>query len=95
MSRRRGTGIILWKIKVSSRKFCPLKDRLQLNRALNTKSTHCRCLGLSPEQCDQLVDHHHVHLPRNGRINVAGLNLGNIGRTAEAIDAVVRGVSSK
>ncbi|KAL3958125.1 hypothetical protein ACCO45_008703 [Purpureocillium lilacinum] len=47
-------------------------------------------LQLSPEQCEELVDTHHVHMPKNGRINVSGLNERNIERVARAIDEVVR-----
>ncbi|KAK4868024.1 hypothetical protein LT330_007683 [Penicillium expansum] len=49
------------------------------------------CLALTPEQCNALIDDHHVHLPVSGRINIAGLNTENVERTARAIDAVVRG----
>ena len=35
------------------------------------------------------MEEHHVHLPLNGRINVAGLSLGNVNKTARAIDKVV------
>ncbi|KAI1291183.1 aspartate aminotransferase [Xylaria venustula] len=48
------------------------------------------CLGLTKSQCETLVSQHHIHLPDNGRINLAGLNLGNIEYTARSIDAVVR-----
>ncbi len=47
--------------------------------------------GLSPEQVQRLRDEHAVYLIRSGRICVAGLNAGNVGRTAEAIAAVLRG----
>jgi aromatic-amino-acid transaminase len=44
---------------------------------------------LSPEQVQHLRDEHAVYLIRSGRICVAGLNEGNVGRTAEAIAAVL------
>ena len=47
--------------------------------------------GLSPSQVDQLREQHAVYLIRSGRICVAGLNIGNVGRTAEAIAAVLAG----
>ena len=49
-----------------------------------------RILSLSPKQVNMLIDEHHFHLPANGRINVAGLNTGNLDRAACAIDAVKR-----
>ncbi|KAI0198961.1 aspartate aminotransferase [Astrocystis sublimbata] len=54
------------------------------------------CLALTKSQCQILVSQYHIHLPENGRINVAGLNLGNIEYTARSIDAVVRkGVTNR
>jgi aspartate aminotransferase len=37
------------------------------------------------------VEQYHIHLPKNGRINVSGLNANNLGWVARAIDEVVRG----
>ena len=45
--------------------------------------------GLSAEQVDRLRDEHAVYLLRSGRICVAGLNTGNLERTAVAIAAVL------
>ncbi len=45
--------------------------------------------GLSAAQVDRLREEHAVYLIRSGRICVAGLNAGNVGRTAEAIAAVL------
>ena len=45
--------------------------------------------GLSAAQVDQLRDEHAVYLIRSGRICVAGLNTGNVDRTATAIAAVL------
>ncbi len=47
--------------------------------------------GLSATQVDRLRDEHAVYLIRSGRICVAGLNDGNVGPTADAIAAVLRG----
>lgn len=48
------------------------------------------CLPLSPRQCQQLRDEHHIYLPDNGRINISGLNSSNIDRVASAIVAVMQ-----
>lgn len=48
-------------------------------------------LGIGKEQAERLIDEFHIYLPPNGRINVAGLNDGNVGVVARAIDQVVRG----
>lgn len=45
--------------------------------------------GLSAGQVDQLREDHAVYLIRSGRICVAGLNSANVGRTAEAMAAVL------
>ncbi len=47
--------------------------------------------GLSAAQVDQLREQHAVYLIRSGRVCVAGLNTGNVGRTAEAMAAVLAG----
>jgi aromatic-amino-acid transaminase len=47
--------------------------------------------GLSAAQVDALRTQHAVYLIRSGRICVAGLNTGNVDRTAEAMAAVLRG----
>jgi len=47
--------------------------------------------GLSAAQVDRLRDAHAVYLLRSGRICVAGLNTGNVERTAEAMAAVLAG----
>ncbi|MBL0086902.1 MAG: aspartate/tyrosine/aromatic aminotransferase [Ideonella sp.] len=45
--------------------------------------------GLSAAQVDRLREEHAVYLIRSGRICVAGLNNDNVGRTAEAMAAVI------
>jgi aromatic-amino-acid transaminase len=47
--------------------------------------------GLSGPQVDELREQHAVYLIRSGRICVAGLNTGNVERTAAAMAAVLRG----
>jgi len=45
--------------------------------------------GLSAAQVDRLREEHAVYLVRSGRMCVAGLNTGNVERTAEAMAAVL------
>ena len=45
--------------------------------------------GLSAAQVDLLRERHAVYLLRSGRVCIAGLNTGNVARTAEAIAAVL------
>jgi len=45
--------------------------------------------GLTPAQCDQMVDKHHIYLTPNGRISVSGLNMGNVQYTADCFKDVV------
>ncbi len=47
--------------------------------------------GLSPAQVDALREQHAVYLVRSGRLCISGLNRGNVGRTAEAMAAVLGG----
>lgn len=47
--------------------------------------------GLSAAQVDRLREKHAVYLIRSGRICVAGLNTGNVERTAQAMAAVIAG----
>lgn len=44
--------------------------------------------GLTPEQMDKLAKEHSVYATKDGRISVAGITSGNVGRLAEAIYAV-------
>ena len=46
--------------------------------------------GLSSAQVDALREQHAVYLIRSGRVCIAGLNSANVGRTAEAIAAVLK-----
>jgi aromatic-amino-acid transaminase len=45
--------------------------------------------GLSAAQVDRLREEHAVYLVRSGRMCVAGLNSGNVERTATAFAAVL------
>lgn len=47
--------------------------------------------GLTPEQVSKLETEYGVYLLGSGRASIAGLNPGNVGHVAAAIDAVVRG----
>jgi aromatic-amino-acid transaminase len=48
--------------------------------------------GLSPQQVDRLRDEFGVYLVRSGRMCVAGLNTGNVERTAAALATVLAAV---
>jgi aspartate aminotransferase len=43
---------------------------------------------MTPEMCDELMAVHHIYLTRNGRISMAGVTSGNVGRLAEAVHSV-------
>lgn len=47
--------------------------------------------GLNEKQCTEfLIKKHHIHLVKNGRISMAGINTKNVNYIADAIkDAVV------
>lgn len=51
--------------------------------------------GLSPEQCEAMMKQHHIYLLKTGRVSMAGVTTGNVGRIAEAIDHVVRTINPK
>lgn len=46
--------------------------------------------GLTPEQCKQMVEKHHIYMLGNGRISMAGVTSGNVKYIAAAMDDVVR-----
>jgi aspartate aminotransferase, cytoplasmic len=46
--------------------------------------------GLSPRQCETLVNDYHIYLTATGRVSMAGLNTHNVEYVAQSIDAVVR-----
>lgn len=45
-------------------------------------------LGIDERAATTLIDEYHIYLPANGRINVAGINPGNVERVAAAIAQV-------
>ena len=45
--------------------------------------------GLGPEQVDRLRTEHSIYIVRSGRINVAGINRGNLDRLCTAIASVL------
>merc|ERR550532_949018 len=45
--------------------------------------------GLTPPQCEKLINEHHIYLLKSGRISLAGLNKSNLQYVAKAIDDVV------
>ncbi|KAK3274139.1 L-asparaginase 1, variant 2 [Cymbomonas tetramitiformis] len=47
--------------------------------------------GLTPEQVDELANDHHIYMTRNGRISMAGVTSGTVGRLAEAMHKVTSG----
>lgn len=47
--------------------------------------------GLTPRQAEHLIQAHHIYLLRSGRINICGLNPGNVAYVANAIhDAITK-----
>ena len=52
-------------------------------------------LGLTPAQCTDLVENHHIYLTQQARISVAGLNEGNVARVARAMNDVILRTESK
>ncbi|CCG81192.1 putative Aspartate transaminase [Taphrina deformans PYCC 5710] len=48
--------------------------------------------GLTPAQCQTLIEEHSIYLASNGRISISGLNTHNIAYFAQAMDKVVRTV---
>lgn len=50
--------------------------------------------GITAEQAEHLIDHHHVYLLKSGRISVAGLNPSNIEKVARAFDDAIRAKAS-
>ena len=46
-------------------------------------------LGLTPKQCEQMIQKHHIYMTGNGRISVAGLTTANVEYVANAIKDVV------
>ena len=92
-----------WEADVASMRERILSMRRQLHATLSAKKPGrdfgyflsqrgmFSYTGLSAAQVDALRDEHAVYLIRSGRICIAGLNTGNVARTAEAIAAVLHG----
>lgn len=47
-------------------------------------------LGIDEDQAARLTDVHHIYLPRNGRINVAGISDANADYVADALIDVTK-----
>jgi len=45
--------------------------------------------GLAPAAIAELRDRHHVYLPPDGRINIAGVSEANVDRVADSLVAVM------
>ncbi len=45
-------------------------------------------LGLTPKQCEQMIQKHHIYMTSNGRISIAGLTTANVDYVANAIKDV-------
>ena len=45
--------------------------------------------GLNEDQVKSLIEKHHIHMVKNGRISMAGINSKNVDYIAEAIKDVV------
>lgn len=48
--------------------------------------------GLNTTQVNQLKDDHAIYMTADGRISIAGLNTGNLGRISEAFHKVTHGI---
>ena len=91
----------LWQAEVAAMRERILAMRQALHQALSqrlpghdlgyflTQRGMFSYTGLSADQVNQLREQHAVYLIRSGRMCVAGLNAGNVGRTAEAMAAVL------
>lgn len=50
--------------------------------------------GLTPAQCERLIQEHHIYLLKSGRISLAGLNHSNIQYMIDSVDEAVRSCPS-
>jgi len=48
--------------------------------------------GLTPKQCEHLINKYHIYLLKNGRISMAGINTKNVKYLATAIHDAVSNV---
>jgi aspartate/tyrosine/aromatic aminotransferase len=51
--------------------------------------------GLTPEQCDIVINKHHVYLLRNGRISMCGVTTKNVEHLAKAIADAIASTAAK
>jgi aspartate aminotransferase len=91
-----------WKAELKSMADRILEVRDMLRKSLESKGTpgtwnHITdqigmfsFTGLTPPQCEKLINDHAIFLLKTGRISLAGLNKGNIEYVASAMDSVVR-----
>jgi len=91
-----------WKKELSGMADRILQVRSLLRRGLEEKGTpgtwnHITdqigmfsFTGLTPPQCERLINKHHIYLLNSGRISLAGLNKSNIKYMVDAVDEVVR-----
>jgi aromatic-amino-acid transaminase len=90
-----------WEAEVAAMRERILSMRKSLHAVLSAKKPGCdfgyflsqrgmfSYTGLSAAQVDRLREQYAVYLVRSGRICAAGLNTGNVERTAEAMAAVL------
>lgn len=78
------TRVALYKLLTVTHKTPGNWDHLLTQRGLFWYS------GLNERQCNFLVDEYHIYLPKNGRVNIAGLNASNIERFAIAFNESVK-----
>lgn len=95
-----------WKVELKEMADRILAVRAKLRKGLEDKGTpgtwnHVTdqigmfsYTGLSTEQCERLIETHHIYLLKSGRISLAGLNDANLEHMVQAVDEVVRSIPS-
>jgi len=96
------TRLEAWKVELKGMADRILEVRALLRKGLEEKGTpgtwnHITdqigmfsFTGLTPAQCERLIQQHHIYLLKSGRISLAGLNKGNIQYMVDCVDEVVR-----
>merc|ERR1719210_508768 len=91
-----------WKEELAAMASRILEVRALLRQGLEAKGTpgtwnhitdQCGIFsftGLTPAQCERLIQQHDIYLLKSGRISLAGLNKGNIQYMIDCVDEVVR-----
>jgi len=91
-----------WKVELKGMADRILEVRALLRKGLEAKGTpgtwnHITdqigmfsFTGLTPAQCERLINKHHIYLLKSGRISLAGLNKKNIQYMIDCMDEVVR-----